>query len=87
MSIEPDAIPVGGDCELPEYRCFAAAFGITLEVMFEEACGNPGSQVMDLRIEQSRDIVPPHFGRLAENFVEHERATDSHVPCMARIVD
>src|SRR5579871_6344627 len=37
MSIEPDAVAAGWHSELPQDRGFAAALGIALEVMLEEA--------------------------------------------------
>ena len=67
----PDGVARGGGGELPEDGGLAAALGVALEVVLEEAAGEPGAEVVVLRVEEGGGFGPAGVGGIAENGVEN----------------
>ena len=71
VGIEPDAIAPRGRAKLPEDRRLASALRVALQVVLEEARGEPGAKIVILGVEQGRDFIPPRISVGAEDHVEH----------------
>src|SRR5439155_5324135 len=87
VSVEPDRIAGRGGRELPEDRRLAATLAVTLEVVVEEAFGEPRPNLATPRVQQRRRFLPECVSIITEGHVEDVADGTCEITKMSRVVD